>query len=120
LRLSTQWGHIKGLIDAGEIGDPLYALFELFRFPYRPGAGGWRYDRERVGSWILEEPVHAFDFALWYFERWGDPLSVLALGNSKGRVDGLCDNFTALVRFPAGRHAIITQTLAAFEYHQVV
>lgn len=69
LRLSAQWGRIKAMIDAGEIGEPLYMLFELFRFPYRRGAGGWRYERERVGSWILEEPVHAFDFALWYFER---------------------------------------------------
>lgn len=120
LRLSAQWGRIKALIDAEEIGEPLYALFELFRFPYRGGADGWRYDRARVGSWILEEPVHAFDCALWYFERWGDPVSVLALGNSKGRSEGMYDNFTALVRFPAGRYAVITQTLAAFEYHQVV
>jgi myo-inositol 2-dehydrogenase/D-chiro-inositol 1-dehydrogenase len=120
LRLSAQWGRIKAFIEAGEIGEPLYALFELFRFPYRRGANGWRYERERVGSWILEEPVHAFDLALWYFERWGDPVSVLALGNSKGRSEGMSDNFTALVRFPAGRYAVITQTLAGFQYHQVV
>ena len=120
LRLSVQWGRIKAMIDAGEIGEPLYALFELFRFPYRRGADGWRYERDRVGSWILEEPVHAFDLALWYFERGGDPISVLALGNGKGRSEAMYDNFTTLVRFPAGRYAVITQTLAAFEYHQVV
>jgi len=126
LRLSAQWGRIKSTIDAGEIGEPRYMLFELFRFPYRRGAAGWRYERDRVGSWILEEPVHAFDFALWFFERWGDPTSVLALGSSSGAADsrpqsdGMCNNFTALVRFPGGRYAVITQTLAAFQYHQVM
>ena len=120
LRLSAQWGRIKAMIDAGEIGEPLYMLFELFRFPYRRGAGGWRYERERVGSWILEEPVHAFDFALWFFERWGDPTSVVALGNGKAVAEGMYDNFTAMVRFPGGRYAVISQTLAAFQYHQVM
>ena len=37
--------------------------------------------RGQVGSWILEEPVHFFDFVMWYFERWGDPRAVLAVGN---------------------------------------
>jgi myo-inositol 2-dehydrogenase/D-chiro-inositol 1-dehydrogenase len=120
LRLSAQWGRVKRMIDAGEIGEPAYMLFELFRFPYRRGSGGWRYDRERVGSWILEEPVHAFDFALWYFERWGDPTAVLALGSGTSHTEGMYDNFTALVRFAGDRHAVITQTLAAFQYHQVV
>src|SRR5262245_45520547 len=54
LRLSAQWGRIKAMIDAGDIGEPRYALFELFRFPYRRGAGGWRHSRDRVGSWLLE------------------------------------------------------------------
>ena len=73
-----------------------------------------------MGSWILEEPVHAFDFALWFFERWGDPTSVVALGNGKTAAEGMCDNFTAMVRFPGGRYAVISQTLAAFQYHQVM
>lgn len=30
------------------------------------------------------------------------------------------DNFTALVRFAGGRYAVITETLAAFQYHQVM
>lgn len=80
-RLSTQWGTIRRLLDAGELGRPLYALVSLFRFPYRPGSGEWRYDPARVGSWILEEPVHFFDLVMWYFEGLGDPTSVLAVGN---------------------------------------
>lgn len=117
LRLSAQWGRIKQMVDAGEIGDLLYVSIALFRFPYRPGSGGWRYAAAQVGSWIHEEPVHAFDFALWYLEAAGDPVSILAVGNSKGRGPGLYDNVSALLRFPGGRYALITQTLGGFEYH---
>lgn len=120
LRVSTQWALIKRMLDAGEIGAPLYALVSLFRFPYRPGAGGWRYAADRVGSWILEEPVHFFDFVMWYFEPLGDPTSVLAVGNSQGRADGMYDDFSTIVRFPRGVYAVITQTLAGFEHHHVV
>jgi myo-inositol 2-dehydrogenase/D-chiro-inositol 1-dehydrogenase len=124
-RLSTQWGEIKRLVDAGDLGEPLYALVSLFRFPYRPGSAAWRYDAARVGSWILEEPVHFVDLVMWYFERWGDPVSVLATGNARPRPGGsgpagLAEDFTALLRFPGGRYAVITQTLAGFEHHQVV
>ena len=120
LRLSAQYGRVKTLIDAGEIGVPTYAAFSLFRFPFRPGSTGWRYDAARVGSWILEEPVHFFDFMMWYFDGIGDPLSVQALGNVGARGAGLSDNFTALLRFPGQAHAVITETLAGFEYHQLL
>ena len=119
LRLSAQYGRVKALIDAGDIGTPTYAAFSLFRFPFRPGSTGWRYDAARVGSWILEEPVHFFDFMMWYFEGLGDPVSVQALGNVGARGAGLSDNFTAILRFPGQAHAVITETLAGFEYHHV-
>jgi myo-inositol 2-dehydrogenase/D-chiro-inositol 1-dehydrogenase len=120
LRLSTQYGRVKALIDAGAIGVPSYASFSLFRFPFRPGSGGWRYDPDRVGSWILEEPVHFFDFVMWYLESLGDPLSVQALGTASARGVGLAESFTAVLRFPGGAHAVITQTLGGFEYHQLL
>ncbi len=119
-RLSTQWGAVKQLVDAGEIGAPMYALVSLFRFPYRQGAEGWRYARAKVGSWILEEPIHFFDSVMWYFEKWGDPTSVLAVANSKHREDGMDDNFSTIVRFPGSLYAVITQTLAGFEHHHVM
>jgi myo-inositol 2-dehydrogenase/D-chiro-inositol 1-dehydrogenase len=118
LRLSAQYGKVKALIEAGDIGVPQYLAFSLFRFPFRPGSGGWRYDAARVGSWILEEPVHFFDFVMWYFERLGDPVSVQAFGNLERRGAGMSDHFTAVLRFPGGAHAVITETLAGFEYHQ--
>jgi myo-inositol 2-dehydrogenase/D-chiro-inositol 1-dehydrogenase len=120
LRLSTQWGRVKDLIEAGDIGEPLYALVSLFRFPYRPGSGAWRYAQDQVGSWTLEEPVHFFDFLMWYFEKWGDPTSVLAIGSTKGRGHGMYDNFSAYLRWPGQLYGIVTQTLAGFEHHQVM
>ncbi len=119
-RVSTQWKKVKDLIDAGEIGEPMYALVSLFRFPYRVGSERWRYTQDKVGSWILEEPVHFFDLVMWYFERWGDPTAVLGFGNTKGLGAGMYDNFSALVRFPGQRYAVITQTIAGFEHHQVM
>jgi myo-inositol 2-dehydrogenase/D-chiro-inositol 1-dehydrogenase len=119
-RVSKQWGKIKDLVRAGEIGTPQYAMVSLFRHPYRKGAEDWRYDRSRVGSWILEEPIHFFDFILWFFEELGDPLSIQAWGNSKDRSEGLYDNFSSVLRFPGGSYAVITQTLCGFEHHLFV
>ena len=121
LRLSTQWGRIKAVIDAGDIGEPMCAVVNLFRFPYRPGAAGWRYRGERVGSWILEELVHHFDFLMWYFERWGDPVSVSDVGNAReGRPPRMSDNVAAVLRYRGPLYAVLTQTVAAFEYHLAV
>ncbi|MGH9172874.1 MAG: Gfo/Idh/MocA family protein, partial [Vicinamibacterales bacterium] len=119
LRLSELWGKMKRLIDAGDVGEPLYAVIELWRRPYRPGSEGWRFDIDRVGSWILEEPIHFFDLARWYFGSAGEPQAVYACANSKqpGHPE-LHDNFSAVLKFPGGGHAVITQTLAAYEHHQ--
>lgn len=118
MRLSAQYGRVKSLIDAGEIGVPAYVAFTLFRFPFRPGSQGWRYDAARVGSWILEEPVHFFDAAMWYFDGLGDPSSVLALGDTESGGAAMSQSFTAVLRFPGGAHAVVSQTLGGFEYHQ--
>jgi myo-inositol 2-dehydrogenase/D-chiro-inositol 1-dehydrogenase len=119
LRQSSLWGKVKELIDGGAIGEPLYALIELWRRPYRLGSDGWRYDIRRVGSWILEEPIHFFDLARWYFAGAGEPVSVFAAANGR-RLDHpeLHDNFSAIVNFPGGRYAVISQTLAGWEHHQ--
>jgi myo-inositol 2-dehydrogenase/D-chiro-inositol 1-dehydrogenase len=121
LRLSSLWGRVKQLVVQGAIGEPLYGLIELWRNPYRLGSGGWRYDINRVGNWILEEPIHFFDLARWYFAGAGEPVSVDAAANGR-RLDHpeLHDNFTAIVRLPRERYAIISQTLSGWEHHQVV
>jgi len=119
LRLSSLWGGVKELIEAGEIGRPLHVLIELSRFPYRQGSQGWRYDLSRVGSWILEEPIHFFDLARWYLAAAGEPTAIYAAGNSRQpEHPELRDNFSAIVHFPGGAYAVISQTLAAFGHHQ--
>jgi len=121
LRLSSQWGEIKRLIDAGTIGETQYVLVELLRKPYRMGAGGWRYDPSRVGSWVLEEPIHFFDLARWYLEGSGDPVELYAYGNSRDPSrPQLFDNFTAMFKYANGSYAVVSQTLAAFEHHQTI
>ena len=121
MRHASLWGQVQELIATGAIGDPLYLLVELWRRPYRPGAGSWRYDIGRVGNWILEEPIHFFDLARWYLAKAGEPLSVYARANSRqaGHPE-LQDNFSAVLNFPNGVYAVIAQTLGAFEHHQVV
>jgi myo-inositol 2-dehydrogenase/D-chiro-inositol 1-dehydrogenase len=121
LRLSSQWGEIRRIIDRGTIGRPQYVLVELSRKPYRPGASGWRYDPDRVGSWVLEEPIHFFDLARWYLAASGDPVELVAYGNSRDPArPALYDNFSAMFRCSDGAYAVVSQTLAAFEHHQTV
>jgi myo-inositol 2-dehydrogenase/D-chiro-inositol 1-dehydrogenase len=120
-RLSSLWTRMKEMVEGGAIGRPLYLLIELWRRPYRQGADGWRYDIQRVGNWILEEPIHFFDMARWYLASAGEPVSVYARANSRqaGHPE-LQDNFSAMLNFAQGGYAVISQTLAAFEHHQVV
>ena len=121
LRQSAQWGRIKALIDEDAIGDPLYLNLGLFRNAYRSGAEGWRYDRARVGSWLLEEAVHYFDLAMWYFACHGEPLSLRACGNRRpGRAGGLHDNVSIVLRYAGGAYVTINHCVAGFEHHVVL
>lgn len=121
LRLSSQWGRIKAIIDAGTIGDPQYVLVELSRKPDRLGTSGWRYDQSRVGSWVLEEPIHFFDLVRWYLKSSGDPMELHADANSRDpQRPTLFDNFSAMFNYPNGSYAVVSQTLAAYEHHQTV
>ena len=120
-RLSSLWGRVKEMVSEGAIGEPRYCLIELWRNPYRLGADGWRYDIKRVGNWILEEPIHFFDLARWYFAAAGNPVSVFArASHQRDEHPELQDNFTAFINFPNGGYAVISQTLAGYEHHQAV
>ena len=121
MRQSAQWGRIKQIIDDDAIGSPLYLNVNLFRNFYRSGAGGWRYAKSKVGSWLLEEMVHHFDIALWYFARHGDPATLRACANRRaGRDAGLYDNVSIIVRWANGAYATINQCVAGFEHSLVV
>lgn len=121
LRLSTQGGEVKRFIDSGLIGTPLYVMVELSRRPYRLGADGWRHNPDRVGSWVLEEPIHFFDLARWYLSSHGEPATIYATANSIDPArPSLHDNFSAIMKYSSGAYAVISQTLAAFEHHQAI
>ena len=117
LRLSSQWGRVKVEIDAGRIGAPCFVNIGLFRNQYRPGANGWRLDRARVGSWILEETVHFFDLVLWYLASRGDPVSVRSMGTTSDETSGLFENFSTMLRFADGAVATVTHCTAGFGHH---
>jgi myo-inositol 2-dehydrogenase/D-chiro-inositol 1-dehydrogenase len=121
MRVSTLWGKARDLIAAGALGDPLFVLVELWRRPYRLGADGWRYDIDRVGDWILEEPIHFFDLARWYFQGTASPTAVFARANAR-RADHpeLQDHFSAIIDFSDGRYAVVSQSLGGWEHHQTV
>jgi myo-inositol 2-dehydrogenase/D-chiro-inositol 1-dehydrogenase len=118
LRVSKQWSCVRSLIDERAVGRPRYALLNLFRFPYRTGAADWRYDPARVGSWVLEEPIHFIDLLLWYFEENGFPVRVSAWTNQD--TEGLSRDFSAIFEFENGAYGVVSQTLSAFEHHQVI
>ena len=117
-RLSSQWGRMRGLIEEGAIGTPLCATIDLWRRPYRLGADRWRYDPRRVGSWVLEEPIHFFDLCCWWLAGHGAPASVYARASRlPGTPEGLWDNLTATLNWAWGVHATVTQSLAICEHH---
>ena len=118
LRCSEQWSWLKNAIDRGDIGSPRYILLNLFRFPYRTGKEGWRYRPQEVGSWVLEEPIHFIDLMLWYFETSGAPTAVTAFTNPGEK--SLSQDFTAVFEFANGAYGVVSQTLSAFEHHQVI
>jgi myo-inositol 2-dehydrogenase / D-chiro-inositol 1-dehydrogenase len=117
LHVSQQWRTIREIIARGEIGRPVYANMALFRHPFRQGSGGWRYDPARVGSWILEEPVHYLDLLRWYFTEAGPPVEVQSFGAAPGAGPGMSAIFTCRIGFAGGAYAVFSQCLSGFQHH---
>ena len=113
LRVSEQWGLIRQEIAAGAIGTPMAGVYSLFRRPFRGGSAGWRHDPARVGSWILEEPVHFLDLLVWYFGAHGNPATVQATATP----GTLGANLAMTVRYASGAFFTVTQILDGFEHH---
>jgi myo-inositol 2-dehydrogenase / D-chiro-inositol 1-dehydrogenase len=117
-RLSRQWGRMRALVEERAIGSVHACTIDLWRKPYRAGAGGWKRDPARVASWILEEPVHFFDLASWWMKESGAPQWVYARGNRlPSSAAGLWDNLTAVIEFESGAHATLTHSLSIAEHH---
>lgn len=96
MRVFELFERVKGLLDAGRVGEPLHLGLDLWRRPHRTGAGGWKADPERLGSTILEEPVHYLDLARWYL---GEPTEVLAWASSRPGRAALHENLDVRLRF---------------------
>jgi myo-inositol 2-dehydrogenase / D-chiro-inositol 1-dehydrogenase len=120
LHVSRQWARVRELIAEGAIGRLRYANLTLFRRPFRPGSGNWRVTRDRVGSWILEEPIHYIDLLLWYFRERGLPVEVSASGLASPLGPGMSDAFTATMTFADGSYAVFSQCLTGFEHSLVL
>ena len=120
LHVSRQWARVRELIAEGAIGRLRYANLTLFRRPFRPGSGNWRVTSDRVGSWILEEPIHYIDLLLWYFRERGLPVEVSADGVPSPLGAGMYDAFTCTLRFADGAYAVFSQCVGGFEHSLVL
>jgi myo-inositol 2-dehydrogenase/D-chiro-inositol 1-dehydrogenase len=117
LRVSHQWGAVRGLIASGALGRVRHQHFSLFRRGFRPGSGGWRMQGDRVGSWSLEELVHFLDLLAWYGQESGEPRVAAATAQGRGAT---ADVVTAWLEWPDGATAVVTQCLAGFEHHTLL
>jgi myo-inositol 2-dehydrogenase/D-chiro-inositol 1-dehydrogenase len=120
LRVSKQWARVRELIAEGAIGRARYANLALFRRPFRGGSGNWRHTSDRVGSWILEEPIHYIDLLLWYFRECGLPVEVSADGVPSTLGAGMYDALTCTLRFANGAYAVFSQCVGGFEHSLVL
>jgi len=115
MRVFQLFARVKDLIDSGRLGEPLHLKLDLWRRPHRAGAGGWKTDPNRLGSTVLEEPVHYLDLARWYL---GDPTEVLAWASSRPAHRAEFENLDVRLRFAAAadggpRWALVTSSIAA-------
>jgi myo-inositol 2-dehydrogenase/D-chiro-inositol 1-dehydrogenase len=118
LRVSQQWKAVRDIVAAGDIGPVRYQHMSLFRHSFRQGSGGWRYNPQEVGSWVLEELVHFFDLVMWYAAENGRPARVHTVGN--GGAGGLVRNFGATLEWADGSVAMLSQCLSGFEHHTLL
>jgi len=99
---------------AADLGPPLHLDLRLFRRPHRSGASGWKQDPAKLGSSILEEPIHYLDLARWLL---GEVASVQAWAVSRSGREGLFENLDIRLEFEDGARAMVTRSIAGFEHH---
>ena len=115
LRVFTLFSKVKELLDNDEIGKPVHLKLDLWRRPYREGAGGWKSDPDKLGSSILEEPVHYLDLARWYLlPTAGEPVDIEATANSRSGREYLNENLDVRLSYKNGEQALVTRSIAGF------
>lgn len=100
--------------QASGLGRPLHLDLRLFRRPYRSGASGWKQDPAKLGSSVLEEPIHYLDLARWYL---GEVAEVRAWATSRKGREGLHENLDVRLTFEDGAEANVSRTIAGYEHH---
>lgn len=116
-RLFTIWEKFREILTSGAIGKPRFGTLELRRYPYSSGSGGWRHSSEKVGDWLLEEPIHYFDLANWFMQDYGHPTRIFAASNA-GQPERAAwhENFAAFINFSDGAFITVTRTVASFHF----
>ncbi len=119
MRVYTLFETVKKLMQAGHIGKPIHLHLDLWRRPYREGSSAWKQDPSKLGSSILEEPIHYLDLARWLLlETKGEPMSVEAWSKSREGKDYLHENLDIRLEYMDGSSALISRSIAGFE-HQI-
>jgi myo-inositol 2-dehydrogenase / D-chiro-inositol 1-dehydrogenase len=111
MRVFELFARVKALIASGRVGDPVHLALSLWRRPHRSGSGGWKSDPTRLGSTVLEEPVHYLDLARWYL---GEPREVTAWATSRPGHEAAWQNLDVRLRFEGGATALVTRSTAAY------
>lgn len=114
MRVFGLFSRVKEILEAGEIGAPIHCDLRLLRRPHRSGSGGWKRDPKKLGSSILEEPIHYFDLARWYL---GGPATVQAWANGRAGHAGSWENLDVRMAFPTGAQALVTRSIAGWGHH---
>ncbi len=100
--------------EADGLGRALHLDLRLWRRPYRGGSGGWKRDPARLGSTILEEPIHYLDLARWLL---GEPRALQAWAVSRPGREGAFEDLDIRLDFAGGARAMVTRSVAAFGHH---
>lgn len=109
---------VKQLLEDGAIGAPLHLRLDLWRRPYRAGSGGWKSDPSKVGSTVLEEPIHYLDLARWYLAPvTGEPQALTAWATERPEGGAAWENLDVRLDFGVAQ-ALVTRSIAAWG-HQV-
>jgi myo-inositol 2-dehydrogenase / D-chiro-inositol 1-dehydrogenase len=108
----------KSSLTSGSIARPTFAKIESWRAPFRTGSRAWRYDKLRVGHQFLEEAIHFFDLAVWYF---GVPEKVSGFTDSPDTWSaGRFGSAVALLDYAGGLRVMIADTLNGISEHLLV
>ncbi|MAS91760.1 MAG: hypothetical protein CMO55_01080 [Verrucomicrobiales bacterium] len=109
MRFQRLYGHMKNMIDSGQIGDLQLMWCREFRGPMRPG---WRSSEAKTGGTILEKNVHHIDLFNWMMAT--PPVRVSAHGGINVLTDReILDNAQVLIEYEGGRRATLELCLFA-------